>query len=228
MTFDKLGYADSDLVGIGFDECVFNKERITELEHSVAGWQISPTQERNTVRAPFTAGGSALRTQWTELIWDGGSIPQEPVVRFTGICHHPYVLNVSTGKEIKVRVDLASGEELQVDMAAHTVHRDGVMVWGYTGRWFTVTPGDVIEAGAEGIGAGFTAEVDVRDDGLIARAKGGVASLSLFVHSTPEIDVTRIGSGAAALAGAGGRQGVGAGKLVGAGGGASKKERDYS
>lgn len=184
MTYRKSGYGETPLVGTGFGEFAYVREGTAYLDNVVGGGIIVPYQPHGHAESAFGGGGGASRVQTTPLEWNG--MPQEPIVRFTGICHHPYVESLAEGKHVLVRVDLETGQTLEIDMAAHTVRRDGEMVWGYTGRWFSVKPGDLVQAGAEGIGAGFSAEIDLRDTGLVTKSSAGVGVLSLFATGAYE------------------------------------------
>lgn len=225
MTYDKLGYAEAVLTGTAFNELAYERTGRAVLVRSVSGSGSFPTQRRNTVVSSHAALGSAIRVQGTALLFDAAGA-QAPVVRFTGVCSAPYVENLRTGKAMKVRVSLEADEELVIDMAAHTVKLDDEMVWGYTGRWLDALPGDVFFAGAEGIGVGFSASVDlVVVGGLITKPVAGAASLSLFSLSRREVNVARAQTAVSERTGRGGRQGVGAAKLRATGGATAQKTR---
>jgi hypothetical protein len=198
------------------------------LSRVASGTAVSPTQRFGEDAVSGRVGsGSAQRIQSETLEFNAAGA-QEPVVRWHGICHHPYVQNVSVGKEFLVRVDVGAGEELEVDMDARTVKLDGQMVWGYTGRWFDVKPGDLIRAGASGIGVGFSVEIDLYDvGGLITKTVAGRGASEHSSLGRPEISTSKVGQGALEAAGRGGRQGVGAGKLVTAAGGDAEKRTGY-
>lgn len=228
MTYEKQN--DAILVGhsLGADACTHDESGLATLVRVGAGAAVSPTQRFGRGVSARTGGGAARREQSTYLEYDASG-PMDPVVRWSGICHHPYVENVSTGRHFLVRVSLASGEELEVDMARQTVKRDGAMVWGYTGRWFDVKPGDLVRAGAEGIGAGFSAEVDIATvNGLITKPVSGASGSERRALGRPQVDVARAGAATKDSAGSGGRQGVGSGKSPRSASGTATKKRGYA
>lgn len=228
MTYDKLGTGEAPFAPFGFNECVYTKQNTGVLVRSVSGPFVSPTQLFAEVDSDRIASGWALRLQSTTIEFDA-SLPLTTVVRFTGECSRPYVRNESSGKEFFVRQELAVGEELVIDMNRHRVTIDGELAFGYTGRWFDVLPGDVLKAGAAGIGPGFTAEVDVLSvGGLITKPAFGMGASERKALGRPQLTVARTGTAAKVNAGSAGRNGVGAGKSPRVASGTAEKKRDYS
>jgi hypothetical protein len=209
VTYDKLGTGEAPLVGIGFNELAYERTGAAVLTRTGGAAVVLPTQRRNVVISARVGSGSALRVQTSTATFDAAG-PQDPLVTFTGICHHPYAENVTEGKSMKVRVDLDTGDELVIDMAHRTVKVNDEMVWGYTGRWFQVTPGDVVRAGAEGIGAGFSAEIVVNTvGGLVTKPEAGVGALDGSALGRPEIAVSRFGGASSPRSGTGSPNGRG-------------------
>jgi len=209
MTYDKFGIGETPLVGIGFNELAYTKAAIAVMPRTGGATIVLPTQRRNVVISARVGSGSALRLQTSTADFDAAG-PQDPLVVFTGICHHPYAENVTEGKGVKVRVDLESGDELVIDMGRKTVKKNDEMVWGYTGRWFQITPGDIVQAGAEGIGSGFTAEIVVTTvGGLITKPEMGTGDLDASALGKPQIAVSRFGGASSPRSGTGNRNGRG-------------------
>ena len=227
MTYDKLGYAEAPLTGVGFNELLYVKANIAVMPRTGSGAMVSPTQRFGKVESARECSGWAQRIQSTYLEFNAAG-EQDVVVRFTGPCSRPYVSDVTTGKEFFVRAELLAGEEMIVDMAERRVTLNNQMVFGYTGRWFQVKPGDLIRAGAAGIGEGFSATIEVATvGGLLTKQVAGHGDSVHSVLGRPQVNVARTGIGASEHAGRGGRQGVGAGKLVATVGGDAEKDRGY-
>lgn len=228
MTYDKLGTGEAPFAPFGFNECVYTKQNTAVLVRSASGPFVSPTQLFAEVDSDRVASGWALRLQSTTVVFDA-SLPLVTTVRFTGECSRPYVENVTQGKQFFVRQELSAGQELTIDMNRHRVTIDDELAFGYTGRWFDVKPGDVLKAGAAGIGPGFTAEIDVATvGGLITKSVFGVGASEHRALGRPQVDVARTGMAEKISAGSAGRNGVGAGKSPRVASGTATKKRDYS
>lgn len=209
MTYEKLGGGESPFVVTGAGESVLGRGNTAVLVRSASGTMVSPTQRLGLLVSARTGGGRALVLQDTEIAFDAFG-KQDPYVRIEGECHHPYVENVSEGKHVLVRVTMIATDELIIDMARKTVKLNGEMVWGYTGRWWEIDSGDVIRAGAEGIGPSFGAFVGVQTvNGLISKPAGGVATLAAAPSGRPEVSVSRFGTATRDGAGTGHRNGRG-------------------
>lgn len=209
MTYEKLGGGESPFVGSGAGDSTQSRANTAVLVRVASGTAVSPTQRFGLLVCAHTGGGRALVLQDTEIAFD--TVGRHfPYVRFEGECHHPYVENVSMGKHVLVRVDMTDTDELIVDMSARTVKLNGEMVWGYTGRWWEIGSGDVIRAGAEGIGPSFGAFVGVETvNGLITKPAAGTGALVAAPRGRPEVSVSRTGSAVLPYAGTGHRNGRG-------------------
>lgn len=228
MTYTTQNTAVAVATGDGFNECLYERANVAVLVRTVGGTFSVPTRMFGQGISDRTCSGWAQRVQSTFLEFDAQA-EQMPVVRFGGACSRPYIRNESIGREFFVRAELLAGEELTVDMHNRRVTVDGTMVFGWTGRWFAVKPGDQIRAGASGIGAGFYAEVDVVTvGGLVVKPVFGMGASERAALGRPQVDVARVGAGASERAGSAGRNGVGVGRSPRVASGTAVKKRDYA
>jgi hypothetical protein len=83
------------------------------------------------------------------LVENLGTVPTSPTFRIFGACTAPTLRLLTTGEEIVLTGDIAATEHVEVDVAQHTVKRNGVVpaqgiVSSAATRWFEIPTGQHI------------------------------------------------------------------------------------
>lgn len=82
-------------------------------------------------------------TQVQQTITVGGTAPASPVITWSGPTRDPRLTNTTLGRAIRIDVDVPTGQQLVVDVAARTVKLAGVDVYSSVradNQWWRLAP----------------------------------------------------------------------------------------
>lgn len=193
----KTGVGISAFVAKATDATTTIETGIAISERTVRALRARVVNKAGTnIALDATASGFKTEATTTRLVIPT-DVPVYPKTCFYGTHTNPFMINTTTGKELKF-YDLSciNGDLLEIDHAARSVTKNGAAVYGYRGDFFPVASVNDMQVGADSIGAGFYATMTTPAvGGVKTRSKYGRGIIDPHINTRPLISVSRNGVG---------------------------------